>query len=112
MELYRVTLPKDDAWKVIEALGHMAVCHFVDLNKSEQPFNLPYATRIKLAEEAERRLAYLIAKCKEMRIKINKPKDVPTFKANILAIAAEKKKATNLLFEAIDQDVADKERFV
>lgn len=35
MELYRVTIPKDDAWKVVEALGAIDVAHFIDLNKSE-----------------------------------------------------------------------------
>ena len=112
MELYRVTIPKDDAWKVIEAMGNMGVAHFVDLNKSEQPFNLPYATRIKSCEEAERRLAYLINKCKEMRIRISRPKDVSTFKQNIAKIAEERKKAPQMLFDAIDQDISDKERFV
>ncbi len=33
MELYRLTIPKDDAWKVIESLGNKNVAHFVDLNK-------------------------------------------------------------------------------
>jgi vacuolar-type H+-ATPase subunit I/STV1 len=43
MELYRVIIPKDDAWKVVEALGNTDAAHFVDLNKNEQPFMLPYA---------------------------------------------------------------------
>lgn len=56
MELYRVTIPKDDAWKVVEALGHTNAAHWVDLNKNEQPFNLPYAQRIKLCDDVERKV--------------------------------------------------------
>jgi len=33
MELYRVTIPKDDSYRVVESMGHMGVCHLVDLNK-------------------------------------------------------------------------------
>jgi hypothetical protein len=38
MELYRLIIPKDDAWKVIERLGFIEAAHFVDLNKDEQPY--------------------------------------------------------------------------
>jgi hypothetical protein len=43
MELYRMTIPKDDIWKVVNELGRKNFAHYVDLNKSEQLFNLPYA---------------------------------------------------------------------
>jgi len=56
MELYKMTIPKDDAWRVIEALGHKDFAHFIDLNKQEQLFNLPFAFQIKACEETERRL--------------------------------------------------------
>jgi vacuolar-type H+-ATPase subunit I/STV1 len=42
MELYRVILPKDEAWFVAEALGKIGKAHFVDLNKNMQAFELPY----------------------------------------------------------------------
>ena len=73
MELYRLTIPKDDAWRVIESLGNLDLAHFIDLNRNENAFNLPYATRVKLCDETERRIQYLIQKCRDNRIKINKP---------------------------------------
>jgi vacuolar-type H+-ATPase subunit I/STV1 len=56
MELMNINIPKDDAWDVINALGRMNVAHFVNLNKGEQPFNLPYCNQIRRCEETERRL--------------------------------------------------------
>jgi hypothetical protein len=56
MELYRISIPKDDAWTVVEALGHKNFAHFIDLNKDVQIFNLPYAFRIKMCDETERRI--------------------------------------------------------
>ena len=55
-----MTIPKDDSWRVIESLGNLDLAHFIDLNKNEQPFSLPYATRVKLCDETERRIQYLI----------------------------------------------------
>lgn len=112
MELYRVTIPKDDAWKVVETLGNLDVAHFIDMNKNEQPFNLPYASRIKMCDEAERRLAFLLSKCKEYHIKITKPDSVKAFTENISSVGNEKKKAMHLLFDTIDQEVQEKEKFV
>ena len=59
MELYRITVPKDDAYRIIERMGEIAKFHFIDLNKREQAFLLPYASRIKATVDSERRLAYL-----------------------------------------------------
>ena len=112
MELYRVTIPKDDAWKVVEALGKEDVAHFIDLNKGEQPFSLPYVQRIKLCDDTERKVHFLINKCIEYRIKMYKPMDADVFAKQIERIGEEKKKATHLLFDAIEPDVSDKEEFV
>ena len=70
MELYRLTIPKDDAWRVIESLGNLDLAHFIDLNKNENAFSLPYATRVKLCDETERRIQYLIQKCKDNKINV------------------------------------------
>lgn len=42
MNLFQIQVPKDDAWEVMNNLGLLNVAHFINLNKSEQPFNLPY----------------------------------------------------------------------
>jgi hypothetical protein len=56
MMLYQITIPKDDAWDVMNSLGSLNVAHFINLNKGEQPFALPYSSQIKRCEETERRL--------------------------------------------------------
>jgi len=56
MALYQLTLAKDDAWDVMNTLGHLSAAHFINLNKAEQPFNLPYCNQIKRCEETEKRL--------------------------------------------------------
>jgi len=70
MELYRVTIPKDDAWRVVETLGDMDAAHFINMNRDVQPQNLPYGSRISLCDHTERKLLFLLATCKEMRVPI------------------------------------------
>ena len=47
-----------------------------------------------------------------MKVEVKKPKDVDHFLENLEKLRLVKKKATNLLFEEIEQDVIQKERFV
>lgn len=112
MELYRLTIPKDDAWRVIEFMGNKHVAHFVDLNKNEQLFNLPYAFRLKMCDETERRIQFLVNKCKEMRVDVKRPETIEEFDQFIDTIAKDRRKALNLLFDTVEQEMVDKEKFV
>jgi hypothetical protein len=47
-----------------------------------------------------------------LRIYISKPRSIETFLAALQAVKTQKKKAANLLFEEIEHDVQDKEKFV
>jgi vacuolar-type H+-ATPase subunit I/STV1 len=71
---------------VAEALGKINSAHFVDLNKNEQAFDLPYQARIKLCEEAEKRVNYLLGKCAEYRIQIHKPASMEAFNRKLEAL--------------------------
>ena len=42
MRLYQLTVPKDDAWNVMNEFGDHGLAMFIDLNKDESPYNLPY----------------------------------------------------------------------
>lgn len=118
-----INIPKDDAWDVINALGRLNVAHFINLNKGEQPFNLPYSNQIRRCEETERRLLYytislfisyrhILQECKHLDVKITKPRDESTFLESLDDLSKNKKKAVNMLFEEIEQEVTEKEAFV
>ena len=94
MQLYRITIPKDDAWKVIESLGNRNRAHFIDMNKGEQlSSKRPYAARLKLCDDAERRIAFLMAKCNEMMVRTQKPDSIEDFEQKIQAICQNKQRS-------------------
>jgi len=61
MYLYKFVLSKDNAWDAIQTLGKTKSAHIIDMNRSEQPYKLPYTEMIKRCEETERRLMYLLS---------------------------------------------------
>lgn len=112
MELYRLIIPKDDAWKVIERLGFIEAAHFVDLNKDEQPYQLPFTIRIKLCDETEKRIRYLLNKCAEFRIKIYRPTSAEAFMKQISEFKERRQKGDEMLFDDIEQEIVQKDSFV
>jgi len=35
MALYEISIPKDNAWEIMDKLGMIKSMHFIDLNKNE-----------------------------------------------------------------------------
>ena len=101
MRLYQLTVTKDDAWDTMNELGDLGIVSFLDLNKEESPYNLPYTTQVQDCEKAERRLQYLLDQCKRMLVQVNKPDNVDSFIEQINKIRNDKKMALNLLLEEI-----------
>jgi vacuolar-type H+-ATPase subunit I/STV1 len=97
---------------VVNALGQKNFAHFIDLNKQEQLFNLPYQFRIKMCDETERRIQYLISKSKEMKVPVTRPADIQVQNQQVVKLAESKQMAENLLIDFIEQDVTQKEQFV
>jgi hypothetical protein len=48
---------------------------------------------------------YIMNECKQLKVKINKPKSIKSFLEALSAVKNAKKKASNLLFEEIEHDV-------
>ena len=112
MELYRISIPKDDVWRVVEEIGNRHFAHFIDLNKNAQTHTLPYGFRVKQCDETERRIAYLLGKSAEYKVPIFKPSDPDQLDKFIVDLARERECSTNLLFESVERDVREKEKFV
>jgi hypothetical protein len=60
MRLYQLTVAKDEAWNVMNDFGDIGQAQFLDLNKEEPPYSLPYTSIVKSCEDSERKLQYLL----------------------------------------------------
>ena len=112
MTLFRVTIPRDDAWKVVEALGKHGKAHFINMNGQEQTHKLPYASQIANCEETERRLDNLLAMSKTMKIPINKPVNAGAFENKVKDVVREMQTAENLVCGKIDAETLNNDKWV
>ena len=60
-------------------LGDLGSAHFIDLHVDESTYGLPYTGRIKLIEESERKLHYLLAECKRYFLPLTPPNNIDGF---------------------------------
>jgi hypothetical protein len=112
MKLYSLQVPKDDAWNVMNELGDIGHCQFLDLNKDEAPGNLAFTRQIKSCEESERKLAYLFDQCKKHYVEITPPENVEGFIHQLTKIKENKNKAISLLLDDIQKDIGQQEKFI
>lgn len=86
MRLYQLTANKDSVWNVMNRFGDIGVAQFIDLNREESPFNLPYTYQVKSCEESERKLQYLLDQCKKYFVKVQPPATIDAFLTQIKKI--------------------------
>lgn len=65
MRLYQLQVPNDDKHAVMDRLGELGRCHFIDLNEGEMPQSLDFTKQIKSIEESDKKLQYLLDQCKK-----------------------------------------------
>ena len=47
MNLVKCVMSKDTAFDMMEAFGELAIADFIDLNKTEQVYDLPFTKQIR-----------------------------------------------------------------
>lgn len=112
MSLYEISIPKDNAWDIMNTLGRMNAMHFIDLNYDEQPFNLTFANWVKRCDDTLRKIDFIKQECNRLHVDLKKPKDPKTFLDNLEAMHRSRKKSSSLYFEEIEQEIKNKEGFV
>lgn len=112
MSLYEISIPKDNAWDIMNVLGKLNAIHFVELNTHEQPFNLTFVNWVKRCDDTLRRISFIKEECKRQGLDLKKPKDAATYLENLESIYRNRKKSCSLYFEEIEKEVTKKEAFV
>jgi len=64
MALFEISIPKDNAWEIMDRMGMLKTMHFIDLNTKEQVFTLRFAPLVKRCEDAEKRISFIASECK------------------------------------------------
>ena len=110
--MYQVTVPKDDAQKVINKFGTLGKVQFLDLNTDVSPLLLPFTNMLRHLEENERKLVYLIEQYHKYNVKLNPPGDVDKFEHLLENLSANRSKTIEMLNEEVQNDISQQEKFI
>jgi V-type H+-transporting ATPase subunit a len=111
MYFYKFTCFKDNAWKVIRELGKLNSLDFIDLNRTDQAFNLPYGNTLKRCEEVLRNLIILQSECNKLNVTLTAPESIDDFDKVISVIEMEMKKKASSFFDVIEDNVKNWAKF-
>lgn len=106
MDLCEISIPKDNAWEIMDTLGSQEILHFIDLNKDQQVFTLVYASRIKRCDEILRKLTTVIeAEANRMKFPMVVPADLNRLKKTMKQQTRFKRRTPQGIFELIEEEV-------
>ncbi len=63
MHLYKMVMQKDSEYTICELFGQRSFAHFLEMNKSQSVFELPYVQQLKRCEDLERRVQFISSQC-------------------------------------------------
>lgn len=93
--------------KAVERFGNLESIQFIDLNRGEQTFNLPYGHQIKRCEEALRDLMILTRECRNWDVHLEGPVNIEEMEDCIRRIEKEAGQTNSALFDDIEEEVQD-----
>lgn len=96
----------------MNALGEAGCLHFIDVNRGEQTFNLPFAKQIKKCDDSLRQIEAFEQACQTYGIKIETIKSKAEFQSAIVEIAKNLGKSQQLMLEPIQLEVEKRDAFI
>ncbi|CAI2384062.1 unnamed protein product [Moneuplotes crassus] len=113
MDLYEVSIPKDNAWEAMDLFGKLNSLHFVNLNKNEQVFNLTYASRVKRCDEAMRKLSTILeSEANRIKLPMYIPSNLDNFRAAVKIQSRLRNRSSQAIFEIIEEDIQKYSKFI
>ena len=97
-------MPRENAWDILNELGHLNALHFIDQDEYARPF----ANFIKRCEEINIKLQYIETEMKKFNKPILKCQDVNEFLVYLRNLMESRKKADHTYLEEVEGEVEEK----
>ena len=76
IHLVKLAMTKNSAYDIMQGLGRLDALQMIDLNKSEQVYNLAFSLEIKQCHEVDRKLQVIKKACQDYGVKMVDPQNV------------------------------------
>ena len=106
-----MTVQKGEELEVMDQLSELRKGHFVKWNKDGAPHPLSFTMQVE-HEDLERRLDLIQKNCKKYNIRVTPPRDMEGLLNQLQKTKDGKKKAIHLLFDEIQKEISQLEKFV
>ena len=103
INLIKIVMRKDTAYDMMEALGEFSIADFIDLNKDEQSFDLPFTKQIKRCNDVIRKIEYLQEICESHGIKQNQITSLSEFRDAKKALQMEFRTSKYGIFDIVEK---------
>ena len=112
MYLYKFVVSKDHVFEALNALGRIDSCHFLDMNRKEQPFTLLFTHLIKRFEECERHVRVIESEYERFNIPLVDLQTPQQYHVATETVRTSNNIRSNFLFDHVEQDVRSRESFM
>jgi len=99
-----LVMPRENAWDILNELGHLNALHFIE----QDEFSRPFANFIKRCDELNAKLQYIEAEMKKFNKIILPCPDVSEFLVYIRNLMDTRKKADHTYLEEVENEVEEK----
>lgn len=96
----------------MEAFGELALADFIDLNKNEQVYDLPFTKQIRRCNDVIRKIEYLQEVCISHGINQKRISTIVDFKEARDALKSELQTSKYGIFDMVEKRVDEKEDFI
>ncbi|CAD8152710.1 unnamed protein product [Paramecium pentaurelia] len=108
MGYYKLIIPRESAWNVMNELAELDCIHFVDYDPTLPMINRPFANYIKRCDDLLIKLQLIEHEMKKYYKKITYCKDVNFLIKNFKQIIKERSKASHTYLDEIENDIDKK----
>ena len=105
-------MSKDSAFDLMEVFGSLEIADFIDLNKQEQVYDLPFTKQIRRCNDIIRKIDYLIEVCESHGIEQRKLPSLADFKEARNALREEVGTSKYAIFDILEKQCEQKEQFI
>ncbi|CAK75560.1 unnamed protein product (macronuclear) [Paramecium tetraurelia] len=108
MGYYKLIIPRESAWNVMNELAELDCIHFVDYDPTLPMINRPFANYIKRCDDLLVKLSLIEHEMKKYQKKITYCKDVNFLIKNFKQLIKERSKASHTYLDEIENDIDKK----
>ena len=108
MGYYNLSMPRENAWEILNDLGELDCLQFIDLNTHEAIFSRAYSNYIKRCDEMENKISIITHEMGRFKKPINPCENLDGFIIDLRNYLGTRNRSEQTYFEDVEALLEDK----